>query len=102
MVTVPSDPETTSRTAPVAVFKTDTLAFGMTAPVWSETATIIDAVLGDCAAVEFSAKNRTIAATTGFLKRILTLRQADSNCAGMITRWFCATGLFSNRLRGRC
>src|SRR5258706_13629715 len=49
MVALPSVPETASRTAPVALFTTETLASFTTAPAWSTTTTIIDAVLGDCA-----------------------------------------------------
>src|SRR5258708_7764051 len=49
MVAEPSLPETLSRAAPVALFTTDTFASFTTAPDWSTTETIIDAVLGDCA-----------------------------------------------------
>src|SRR5262245_37984122 len=49
MVAPPSPPEAISRSAPVAVFRTVTLASLTTAPDWSTTTTTIVAVLGDWA-----------------------------------------------------
>src|SRR5215207_7543918 len=49
MVTLPSPPETPSRTAPVASFETVTFAPLTTASFWSTTTTINEAVFGDCA-----------------------------------------------------
>src|SRR5215208_2154086 len=49
MVTLPSLSETASRTSPVALFETLTFASLTTAPFWSTTTTINDAVFGDWA-----------------------------------------------------
>src|SRR5262245_40051290 len=62
MVAPPSPPEAISRSAPVAVFRTVTLASLTTAPDWSTTTTTIVAVLGDCAyeRLELATQRRVI------------------------------------------
>jgi hypothetical protein len=47
MIAAPSLPDITSRTAPVWLFVTATLASATTAPDWSLTRTTIEDVFGD-------------------------------------------------------